>query len=160
MCKLGERKVPRVFSDFTLSQVPICLAPFVGTFSVLGVVPSPLVSANLLDSSDAPKNVCFGYIYPLDDGGSDGYPRCICNYYVYYISVCYMYYISVYCHCSYYSGTPDAYSGGSHCVYIHLYVHYLYYNFCETLGHPTPMSFHIIYVSVFTLIPPLIYFVP
>ena len=88
MCKLGERKVPRVFSDFTLSQVPICLAPFVETFSVFGVVPPPLVSANLLGSSDAQKNVCFGYIYPLDDGGSDGYPSCICNYY---ISVYYLY---------------------------------------------------------------------
>ena len=148
MYKLGERKVPRVFSDFTLSQVPICLAPFVETFSVFGVVPPPLVSANLLGSSDAQKNVCFGYIYPLDDGGSDGYPRCICNYYVYYISVCYMYYISVYCHCSYYSGTPDAYSGGSHCVYIHLYVHYLYYNFCETLGHPTPFCVLSYYLCV------------
>ena len=99
------------------------------------------MSANLLDSADAQKNVYFGYIYPLDDlsgnldvsvcfrcishpkdpyGGSDGYPRCICNYYMYYISVYYMYYISVYYHCSYYSrdlsGTPDDYSGGSHCV--------------------------------------------
>merc|ERR1712002_688636 len=60
-----------------------------------------------------------------------------CNYYVYYISVCYMYYISVYYHFSYY------------CVYIHLYVHYLYYNFCETLGHPTPFCVLSYYLCVY-----------
>ena len=123
MCELGERKVPRVFSDFTLSQVPNCLALFVGTFSVLGVAPSPLVSAHLMGSSDDQKNVCPGCTYPPDDGGSDGHPRCvynypgcICNYYMYHV-------------------TPDTYLGGPHCVYTHPYVYYLYYIFCETLDH-------------------------
>ena len=96
------------------------------------------MSANLLDSSDAQKNVYFGYIYPLDDlsgdldvsvcfrcishpkdpyGGSDGYPRCICNYYMYYISVYYLYldfciylghgalgYFGIYCPAGHFSG--------------------------------------------------------
>ena len=112
MWKLDEWNVPWVFSDSTLSQAPICLTPLVETFSVFWVVPPPLVSASLLDSADAQKNVYFDYIYPLDDlsgdldvsvcfrcishpkdpyGGSDGYPRCICNYYMYYISVYYLY---------------------------------------------------------------------
>ena len=136
MCKLGERKVPRVFSDFTLLQVPICLAPFVETFSVFGVVPPPLVSANLLGSSDAQKNVCPGYIYPLDDGGSDGYLRCVC---IYLGCICnyYMYYM-----------TPDTYSGGPHCVYIHLYVYNLCYSFCETLDHQTPFCVLSYYLCV------------
>ena len=117
MWKLGEWNVPRVLSDSTLSQVPICLAPIVEISSVFLVVPPPLVSASPLDSSDFQKNVCFGYIYPLDDGGSDGYPRCICNYYMYYISVYYLYldfciylghgalgYFGIYCPAGHFSG--------------------------------------------------------